>query len=41
MLDYSVSAQTHSLTGLTPYYPKLLYQGQMTTADFCQHLADH
>ena len=41
MLDYSVSAQTNSLTGLTLYYPKLQYQGQMSTADFCQHLADH
>ena len=41
MLDYSVSAQTNNLTGLTLYYPKLQYQGQMSTADFCQHLADH
>ena len=41
MLDYSVSAQTNSLTGLTLYYPKLQYRGQMSTADFCQHLADH
>ena len=41
MLDYSVSAQSNNLTGLTLYYPKLQYQGQMSTADFCQHLADH
>ena len=41
MLDYSVSAKTNSITGNTLYYPKLQYQGQMSTADFCQHLADH
>ena len=41
MLDYSVSAQTNNITQTTLYYPKLQYQGQMSTNDFCQHLADH
>ena len=31
MLDYSVSAQTNNLTEPTLYYPKLQYQGQMST----------